>query len=51
MTPLVDHYGTAKHCSYGLVCKNVAILFKESELDLNAQHFEEAWQPVIFRFT
>ena len=42
MTPLVGHYGTAKHCPYELVCQNVVVLFKESDLDLNAQHFEEA---------
>ena len=28
MTPLVNHYGTAKHRSYGLICQNIAILFQ-----------------------
>jgi len=42
MTPLASHYGMAKHCPYELVRQNIAVLFKESDLDLKAQHFEEA---------
>ena len=28
MTPLVDHYGTAKHRSYGLIRQNIVVLFQ-----------------------
>jgi hypothetical protein len=48
MNSSIAHYGMAKHCPFKLVCWNIeSFYFKEIRLDLNMQHFEKDWQPMI----